>query len=668
MAEIQARLADGDYADKTKPVPKELDAANTAAQHRLFQLKQEFHNRQFEWKLSQRNRFWRAVGAGAEAMNLSRALMTSLDFSALLRQGGFIALGNPIRASQSLMPMLRSFRSEANQLKIDDEIRARPNARLYQSAGLYLTDLDTKTGIARSEEQYQSRLAKRIPLVAGSQRAFTTFLNSLRADSFDAMFDALPPNPSPAEIKAIATYINVATGRAAVGKNGAAFLGNVWATNIFFAPNLAASRFNLLLNPLGLVAGQQMFGGSAKTTRMIAVEYAKFMIGVGAVLTLGALAVGADDDEEPFIGTDPRSTNFLKMRIGNTFIDPLAGLSQVTTFIARVVSGESVSGAGKVSALRGSGFPRWSDLTQMTTGIAPDYDKPGFGDSLADSTIGRFLRSKLAPVPGALTTLLSGKNLVGDPADFSDAALELVVPLSFNNIREIMEEHGVAQGTAIELLNLLGMGISYRGPDSLIDDRYNAAMNEIEKAGTAVTDELRDVPREQWPAEFEKLKKKFPVALAGQELAIYKQDGKYGLEGEPRTNKEGTPILVGADGVDSSVTGELKGYERWTTGDNGKPEKYTTEGINDRVEGLTTAINKLAGSWSITAGEVRRLTEGLDTKSIAELKQADKVPLRQVEIDAISEELKAMRRKEKAAAVEVIQRAKKGFLPDKQAE
>src|SRR5690606_30731832 len=41
--------------------------------------------------------FW---GNVAEPINLMRAVMTSMDFSGLLRQGGFISLAHPVRGAR----------------------------------------------------------------------------------------------------------------------------------------------------------------------------------------------------------------------------------------------------------------------------------------------------------------------------------------------------------------------------------------------------------------------------------------------------------------------------------------------------------------------------------------------------------------------------------------
>src|SRR5690606_28503671 len=111
------------------------------------------------------------------------------------------------------------------------------------------------------------------------QRAYTTALNVLRADSFDAMVQTLARGAevTQAEADAIAEYVNNATGRGSLGKwEGAAMQLNT----IFFAPKYVLSRFRLLFEPL---IGFRFGGGSKRTRALLAKEYARYLIGMGLV-------------------------------------------------------------------------------------------------------------------------------------------------------------------------------------------------------------------------------------------------------------------------------------------------------------------------------------------------------------------------------------------------
>lgn len=369
---------------------------------------------------------WTAV---AEPFNALRAVMTSLDFSAVLRQGGFIALGNPARAARALRPMFQAFADPAKSHAINQEILNRENAYLYKRAGLYIAPDGEASSLAAKEEAYMSKWVEKIPGIAGSQRAYVTFLNKLRADSFDAMVNTLAINgeATDAEMKAIADYINTATGRGKLGGKTMEQAAPLLNT-IFFAPRYVASRFQLL-------AGAPILGGTARTRKLVAKEYAKFLGGLGVVYLLGALAGGE-------IEKDPASSDFGKIRFGNTRLDPLAGLSQAAVAAYRVIFGETKNLKGKTVALDGKG---------------------PFGQTRLDVAT-RFARSKMSPVAGTFANVLQGRDMMGEPVTAGGALKNLIVPIGFEGIVDAMEEQGVARGTALAILSIFGMGVNTYNP------------------------------------------------------------------------------------------------------------------------------------------------------------------------------------------------------------
>lgn len=264
-----------------------------------------------------------------------------------------------------------------------------------------------------------SRWAKKIPGVAGSQRAYTTFLNKLRADSFDAMSESLGRRGvvTAEEAKAISNFVNVATGR---GDMGAAAQAAVGLNTVFFAPRLVLSRFQL-------IAGQPFYRGSARTRILMVQEYGRFLAGAGVVYAL-TQAAGA----EPIV-LDPRSPDFLKIKVGNTRIDPLAGITQATRF----------------SLQEGQALKRF--LTQSKEKVSP-YMR-------GDQVFFRFLRTKLSPIFGGIVNAAAGQDVVGNKATPKSVATSLVVPMSFGDIYKTMQEQGVPKGTAIAILALFGMSV-----------------------------------------------------------------------------------------------------------------------------------------------------------------------------------------------------------------
>ncbi len=421
-ADLLDRIARGDFSKRPKREVKFDSEANRFSFENA-KVKAEFQQRQIENQLANRSLPQKIIGGIGEAVNTTRAVLTSMDLSAVLRQGGFIAFGHPIRALKAFPDMFRAMLSEAGQHRVNQEILSRENYPLYKRAKLYLSEQGQT--LSQMEEAYMSRWADKIPGVAASQRAYTTFLNKLRADSFDAMANSLGRGSevTSEEANAIANFVNVATGRGTLGMKDNAAVG---LNTIFFAPRYVASRFELL-------AGQPLYRGTLRSKILIAGEYARFLTGAAMVYGLAQMA-GAE------VETDPRSSDFGKIRFGNTRIDPMMGLSQVTVLLSRLTTGETKSlDKGKIIPIRG--------------------DKVPYGGANSADVMARFLRSKLSPVVGASVDVLTGKNVVGQPVTPESVAGNLAVPLAIQDVYQAMQDQGVPKGAAMGVLAIFGMNI-----------------------------------------------------------------------------------------------------------------------------------------------------------------------------------------------------------------
>lgn len=442
----QKKLASGDF----RPQPKKAkEYSNKLADKtlELQKLKEEWAEKVFIAQLNSRGKAAKAYDFGKQVLHTSRSVLTSFDVSAVFRQGGFIALGNPIRAFRNLKPMFESLASERVAQRTKDELESRQNFKLYQQSKLYLADFN-QLAMNQQEEAFMSRWLNKIPkalgggIIRGSQRAYVTFLNRLRADTFDAMLGSLQKGPEPTteEIKAIADYINIATGRGDLGKFQQA--GEALNT-VFFAPRLVASRFQIL-------GGYPYFKASGRTKNLVLREYAKFLTGAALVYAIG---MALQDEEDKAVEIDPRSSDFLKLRYGDTRVDPLGGLIQATVFLSRVVSGEKKQLSGKVVPIRDS--YRLMNLFREN----PRKDKVRYG---ADNTFdvgANFLRSKFSPSFGAAVDILTGETVVGEKTTPTEVGYKMVMPITFGEAKETLEAHGMPAGPALTIISLFGMGV-----------------------------------------------------------------------------------------------------------------------------------------------------------------------------------------------------------------
>jgi hypothetical protein len=354
-----------------------------------------------------------AVEKGKDVINSVRSIMTSLDISAPGRQGLALGISNPTKVPKAFANQLRAFGSEKEAYKIARAIEERANAKLYRSSGLYLAPVDNLTRLSAREENFMANLAAKLPGVKASERAYATYLNQLRADVFDTMAEALAKGGKldDESAAAIANYINIATGRGDLGKLAPAA---ETLNTIFFAPRYAASRFQFLL-------GQPLMKGNVAANKLIAKEYAKFLVGTGTLLALGHLAGGK-------LEGDPRSSDFGKIRFGDTRIDVGGGLNQSATFLARMVTGQTKTG------------DQIKKQSRQHTAV-------------------RFVRSKAAPVVGAGWSIAEGKDYIGQPVS-TWSVLKGFLPMTGRELYEALQEEGLEASDTVKLLNLLGVPVS----------------------------------------------------------------------------------------------------------------------------------------------------------------------------------------------------------------
>lgn len=431
---MDAIIEAGDFTPRVKPVEvtksKELDRLEFERDE-----KRRFINREIQ-KLKPQN-VWTAR---FDKLNVARAIMTSFDLSAVFRQGGFFVFSNPRLAAKSLVPMLRATVSRQNEAKINKEIANRDNAMWYRKTKLAITD--PGSGITQKEEAYQTTWAEKIPIagpiIKASERGYVTFLNKLRADAFDTFAATLTKDGDLTleQAQAITHFVNVSTGRGSIK----GFEKSALALNaLFFSPRLMSSRFQAIA---GAVAPGRTFKAPKEVRAIIRAQYAKYLIGMGLFYLMASIAF--EDDDEFDIEFDPRSSDFGKLRFGNTRVDPLSGLSQTVVLLSRIVKGEFKSAStGNIRKLRG---------TEL-----------GFGQGSGRKVVNQFLRNKFSPLMGAFSDIvLEGRTFDGKPVTPQNV-IGGFLPMTFEEVAESIEEQGLARGSAISLMAIFGMGVQSWG-------------------------------------------------------------------------------------------------------------------------------------------------------------------------------------------------------------
>ena len=375
--------------------------------------------------LEKRTLFEKFKEAGLQIANIPRSIMSSIDLSAAGRQGGFL-ISRQKQFGPAFKKQFGAFVSEEAYQAIQDSIITHPDYQLARDSRLSLTDLDVLIG--NREEKFMSSWAEKIPLlgkgIRASGRAYIGFLNKLRFDTFVDLLNqaervGLDSRKDRDLTKRIADFINNATGRGTLPKG---LETSALALNaLLFSPRLLFSRLNLL-NPIYYVK-QDNF------TRKEALKSFFYFLGIGfTILTLSKLG-GAE------VVTDPRNSDFGKIKVRNTRFDIWGGFQPLVRSAAQIVTGKYISSTtGK----------------EMTLG-------EGYKPMTRADIFQRFIEGKLAPIPSFIVTLMKQQDAQGKPVSIPKEIGERFVPMVLQDIYDLAKEDPSLIPAG--LVNIFGVGV-----------------------------------------------------------------------------------------------------------------------------------------------------------------------------------------------------------------
>jgi len=363
--------------------------------------------------LSKRTLGRRAWENFVDVLNLPRAVKSSWDASAPLRQAVVLTVSRPRQSVPAMGRMTQAIFSERTARAVEDAIANSPYAALKQRSGLYIAPRrGAGAQLGEREEAFMSSLAQKIPGLRQSERGYVTYLNKLRSDVFDAVAQGWEGvERTPKDYRDLASWLNHATGRGDLGfLKGAAPILNA----TFFSPRLLASRLQM---PVDLLI----------STPAVRKEVARDLgTSVATGLTILALAKysGAAD-----VNLNPQSPDFGKLKMGKQRIDFWGGFQPIARYAAQAASGA----------------------------VAGDKDK-------VQRTLLRFLRSKLAPVPAFGVDVWEGETFTGEEVDpDAETARQQLMPMFLKDIEESVQEEGIVGGIRA-IPGILGVGVDAYKP------------------------------------------------------------------------------------------------------------------------------------------------------------------------------------------------------------
>lgn len=415
----------------------------------------------------------KAMTALGETVNIPRSLMASVDLSAPFRQGLFLT-SKPKQFAGAFKDMFKYAASEKQYQNLINEIRSRPSYKLMRDSKLSLTDIN-KPMLGR-EEAFMSNFAEKIPafgrVVKASDRAYTGFLNKLRADVFDDLVKkaniAGVAENNPGITKDIATFVNNASGRGNLGKLERSAVA---LNSVFFSPRLIASRVNML-NPAYYV----------KLDPFVRKEALKSLLTVASV---GTTIVGLAKMGGANVSTDPRSADFGKIKVGNTRYDMFGGLQQYAVLLSRLASGQMIS---------------------STTGKEIQLGE-GYKSATRKDIIQKFVEGKLSPVASFTNQLLQSKNFLGEQLNVPATVADQFIPMIAQDMYDLYKDKGMA-GILAGSPAIFGLGVQTYGEQIPIKSttktgkesvQFRSAPTLGERLTAQLTgQQLTNVPQSEW--------------------------------------------------------------------------------------------------------------------------------------------------------------------------
>lgn len=387
-------------------------------------------------------------------LNIPRVLLASFDISAAGRQGLLLLPIAPKEWLKSVWAGYRAFTSPEYSNYSNIQIKSDPAYKPFKKYGGFLSEVGSLT---KGEELFSGNIIKGIPGIKASERAYSTTLNNLRFSTFKKYHERwMGAGKSPKEYRMLVNFINHATGRGSA-KSLEKFMPALNAA--FFAPKLQIGRVQSIADLFKGVNEELKTGEFSATRRLIAADLMSFFLGGMGVLWLLSKMKGVDVEH------DPRSSDFGKIRFGNTRIDFWAGYSPIVRFVAQLVTAQ----------MKGTDTKRVMPLER--------------GD-----IIWRFIQTKLSPATGMAVDLIRGETFLGEqleatPEVISKQAFQRFTPLFIQDVIDAARYQGVTSAAIVAPLAAHGVGaMTYpirpsseaaRLKDSLSRQKFGVGWDEL---------------------------------------------------------------------------------------------------------------------------------------------------------------------------------------------
>jgi len=276
-------------------------------------------------------------------------------------------------------------------------------------------------------------------LFTASETAYKGFLLRMRADIADKTLiiakNAGVNTADKFEAESIGNLINSITGR---GNLGSFEKVGKEVNNVLFSPKLLKSHIDTLTAHSIRLPGEKEMSSFAR--KRAAINLTKIVVGTSFILGV-AKALNPNS-----VDLDPRSSDFGKIKVGNTRFDVSGGMSSVVTLASRILPTKDEKG-------------RWGQFTKSSiSGRLSKLNSGEFGSMTALDVMVNFASNKLSPMARVVLELAQQRDFNNKQITLGGEISNLLLPLPVNTYQTLKDE----PNSANILLSLIadGMGIS----------------------------------------------------------------------------------------------------------------------------------------------------------------------------------------------------------------
>jgi hypothetical protein len=299
--------------------------------------------------------------------------------------------------------------------------------------------------IPKNEEQYPTSLPERLPFYIGrvfkaSENAFLNSAIRARVNTFDLLYRLAKENGTVIDaswVKDAGKIINSLTSRGDIGVAGR---GGVIQL-LFWAPKMIKGHWDVMT---------MHTGGYGLDTPWGRREAAKNLM--RTILTTATVAAIANAIKPGTVELDPRSTDFMRIKVGNTRFDITGGAGSLVTLVSRAIPTYA------------AWDKQWKFRTKTAEGRLMPLNTGQYGSKTVLDVGFDFAINKLTPISKSVADVYRGRNFSGDVPNLSNTAFSLLTPISIQNfVRQFYDgpdpENEVAQ-TVGNVLDLIGINAS----------------------------------------------------------------------------------------------------------------------------------------------------------------------------------------------------------------